>query len=72
MGVVEQSAEDSIAEGRVSGEIVPGLDGDLASQEGASPSWGEQRSGGRGGPGGFILWIPQLNSQRVINRVIVA
>ena len=61
MGVVEQSAEDSIAEGRVSGEIVPGLDGYLASHEGASP-WGGRCSVGRGGPGRFILWIPQLNS----------
>ena len=36
--IVEEPVEDRVAEGRVSDEIVPVLDVDLAGEDGATPS----------------------------------
>ena len=37
MDIVEETVEDSVAEGGVSDDIVPVFDGNLAGQQGAAP-----------------------------------
>ncbi len=41
--IVEESVENRVAEGRVSDEVVPVLDGDLAGEDGATPDPDDRR-----------------------------
>ena len=38
MGIVQETVEDGVAEGRVTDEVVPVLDGELAGEDGATAS----------------------------------